>query len=56
MLPDDFAVKAELTYVDFGKTRFSTPVRDGAGPITGDMGFTSVQHLSILTLGLEKKF
>jgi len=56
MLPDDFAVKAELTYVDFGKARFSTPVIAANGTHTGDMGFTSTQHLSIFTVGLEKKF
>ena len=56
MLPDDFALKAEFTYVDFGKTRFSTPVFAADGSHTGDMGFSSVQHLSIFTVGLEKKF
>lgn len=56
MLPDDFAVKAEFTYVDFGKARFSTPVIAGDGTWSGNLAISSTQHLSIFTVGLEKKF
>ncbi len=56
LLPDDFALKAELTYVDFGKTRFSTPVTANDGSFIADMNFSSEQRLGIFTVGLEKKF
>jgi len=56
MMPDNIVFKAEFTYVDLGKTDFTTPVKSGGGTVISRMNFSSQVHLNIFTIGIEKKF
>lgn len=55
-LPDDMALKAEFTHVDFGTSGFTTPIWAGDGTYVGDMKLSSRVFMNIFSLGIEKKF
>lgn len=55
-LPDDMALKAEFTHVDFGTSGFTTPIWAGDGTYEGDMKLSSRVFMNIFSLGIEKKF
>ncbi|MFD2233795.1 outer membrane protein [Phaeospirillum tilakii] len=56
MLPEDFVLKGEYSYVDLGRSTVSGLVIAGDGTKIADMHSTSALSLNILMIGIEKKF
>lgn len=56
MLPDDFVLKGEYSYVDLGQVKVSSMVRAADSHTIANIHSTSDLYLNIFTVGIEKKF
>jgi opacity protein-like surface antigen len=55
-LANGLNLKGEYTFIDFGKTSFTTTTLDGAGTDRGTMNFSAKVRMSTFMFGIEKQF